>query len=185
MSLLLDFTTELNSFDTSYYSCALIKIWNSNPTKFAFDARGPCKSYKNKRTIIFKCWHLVFLVVEGRVEGLQLTRDWPGFARDFIGRAGRSQTCAAQPPGAPTQNRPMVRRTRLGQIYSTHLYHATDPLILKQFTYSYGSISPGRGKWSKCGFFFLELCCDQTVWLFSTVLKRFCLWHSKNVSFWS
>lgn len=26
MSLLLDFTIELNSFDTSYYSCAFIKI---------------------------------------------------------------------------------------------------------------------------------------------------------------
>ena len=29
----------------------------------------------------------------------------------------------------------------------------------------YGSISPGREKWSKCGIFFifLELCCDQKV----------------------
>ena len=155
MSLLLDFTIELNSFDTSYYSCAFIKIWNSNPTMFAFefDARLPRKCYQNNKIIIFTCWHLVFLVVEGRVEGLELTLDWPGFARAFIGRAGRSQTCAAQPPGAPTQNRPMVRHTRLGQIYSTHLYHATDPLILNQFTYSYGSISPRRGKWSKCDFF--------------------------------
>ena len=33
-------------------------------------------------------------------------------------------------------------------------------------------------------FIFLELRCDQTVrffQLFSTVLKRFCPWHSKNV----
>ena len=32
--------------------------------------------------------------------------------------------------------------------------------------------------------FFLELCCDQTVWFFqlvSTDLKRFCPGHSKNV----
>ena len=28
--------------------------------------------------------------------------------------------------------------------------------------YTYGSISPGQGKWSKCGIF-LELCSDQTV----------------------
>ena len=149
MSLLLDFTIELNSFDTSYYSCAFIKIPTQQSLRLMPEVR-----VKVIKTIIFTCWHLVFLVVEGRVEGLQLTRDWPGFARDFIGRAGRSQTCAAQPPGAPTQNRPMVRRTRLGQIYSTHLYHATDPLILKQFTYSHGSISPGREKWSKCVLFF-------------------------------
>ena len=50
----------------------------------------------------------------------------------------------------------------------------------------YGSISPGRGKWSKCdiSYIFLELCCEQTVWcfqLFSTVLKTFCQLHSKNV----
>ena len=55
---------------------------------------------------------------------------------------------------------------------------------------TYGSISPGRGKWSKCGIFFifLELCCDQTVWLFrlfSTFLKRFCLGILKMFSFWS
>ena len=33
----------------------------------------------------------------------------------------------------------------------------------------YGSESPGRGKWSKCGIFlvFLKLCCDQTVWFFN------------------
>ena len=52
---------------------------------------------------------------------------------------------------------------------------------------TYGSDSPGRGKWSKCGIFlfFLKLCCDQTVRVFqllSTVLKRFCLVHPKNVS---
>ena len=51
----------------------------------------------------------------------------------------------------------------------------------------YGSDSPGRGKWSKCGIFsfFLKLCCDQTVrffQLFSTVLKRFCPLDAKNVS---
>ena len=50
----------------------------------------------------------------------------------------------------------------------------------------HGSISPGRGKWSKCGIFslFLELRCDQTPWpiqLFSTVLKRFWPLDSKNV----
>ena len=54
----------------------------------------------------------------------------------------------------------------------------------KQSTYE--SDSPGRGKWSKCGIFFilLKLYCNQTVWifqLFSTVLKRFCPLHSKNV----
>ena len=53
--------------------------------------------------------------------------------------------------------------------------------------YPYGSISPERGKWSKCGIYFLffwELCCDQMVLffqLFSTDLKRFCPLHSKNV----
>ena len=50
---------------------------------------------------------------------------------------------------------------------------------------TYRSISLERGKWSKCGMFYvLELCCDQTVWLFrlfSTVLKRFCPGDSKNV----
>ena len=30
----------------------------------------------------------------------------------------------------------------------------------------YGTISPGRGKWSKGGIF-LVLCCDQTIWLFN------------------
>ena len=46
---------------------------------------------------------------------------------------------------------------------------------------AYGSdYSPGRGKWSKCGIF-LRLHCDQTVQLFSTVLKRFCPLDSKNV----
>ena len=51
----------------------------------------------------------------------------------------------------------------------------------------YGSDSPGRGKWSKCGIFsfFLKLCCDQTVRFFqllSIVLKRFCPLDAKNVS---
>ena len=51
--------------------------------------------------------------------------------------------------------------------------------------YTYGSDSPGRGKWAICGTFFkfLKLYCDQTVGLFqvlSTVLKRFCPVHPKN-----
>ena len=51
---------------------------------------------------------------------------------------------------------------------------------------TYGSISRGRGKWWKGGIFqfFLELCCDQTVWFFecfSTVVKKFWPLHSKNV----
>ena len=38
---------------------------------------------------------------------------------------------------------------------------------------TYGSISPGRGKRPKCGIFkiFLQLCCDQMVWFFSTFLN--------------
>jgi len=51
---------------------------------------------------------------------------------------------------------------------------------------TYESISPGRGKWSKCGIlkFLLELYCVHTArffQLFSTVLKRFCPLDSKNV----
>ena len=62
----------------------------------------------------------------------------------------------------------------------------TDPLQIAS-CYPYGSDSPGRGKWSKCGIFFifLKLCCDQTVRFFqllSTVLKRFCPLDAKNVS---
>ena len=61
----------------------------------------------------------------------------------------------------------------------------TDPLQIAS-CYPYGSDSPGRGKWSKCGIFlfFLKLCCDQTVIFFqplSTVLKRFCPLDAKNV----
>ena len=61
---------------------------------------------------------------------------------------------------------------------------------------SYGSFSPGRGKWAKSVwiFLFLKLHCDQTVWffkVFSTVLKRLCPLQSKNTfvypskNFWS
>merc|ERR1711963_362291 len=51
---------------------------------------------------------------------------------------------------------------------------------------TYGSISPGLGKWSKCGIFLLllELCCYITVCffnLFSTVLKKFCPLDSKKI----
>ena len=37
---------------------------------------------------------------------------------------------------------------------------------------TYRSISPWRGKWSKCGilFVFLELYCDQTVWFFPVTM---------------
>ena len=67
----------------------------------------------------------------------------------------------------------------LRNIYSIH--------TIRTVWRTYGSDSPGRGKWSKCGIFlfFLKLCCDQTVRVFqllSTVLKRFCLVHPKNVS---
>ena len=49
---------------------------------------------------------------------------------------------------------------------------------------------PRTGKMVKMWHFFnfFELCCDQMVWyfqLFATVPKRFCLWHSKKISFWS
>ena len=39
----------------------------------------------------------------------------------------------------------------------------------------YGSIWSGRGKWSKISIFkfFLELCCDQTVWLFQLFWRDF------------
>ena len=53
--------------------------------------------------------------------------------------------------------------------------------FVDQIVNAYGSdYSPGQGKWSKCGIF-LRLHCDQTVQLFSTVLKRFCPLDSKNV----
>ena len=48
--------------------------------------------------------------------------------------------------------------------------------------WTYGSISLGQGKWSNCGIFFFF---GALLWpnglIFSTVLKRFCPWHSKNV----
>ena len=58
-------------------------------------------------------------------------------------------------------------------------------LCVMLWIHTYGSFSPGRGKWAKCVlfFFFLKLHCDQTVWffkVFSTVLKRLCLLESKS-----
>ena len=55
----------------------------------------------------------------------------------------------------------------------------------KGFPDIYGSFSPGREFWPKCGPFLtkVEPSCDQTVrffQVFSTVLKRLCPLHPKN-----
>ena len=69
---------------------------------------------------------------------------------------------------------------------STFLLHFLPILFVLQLYLTNWLISPERGKWSKYGIFkfFLELCCDQTVWffhLFSPLLKRFCPSDSKIV----
>ena len=46
----------------------------------------------------------------------------------------------------------------------------------------YESDSPGRGNWSKCGIFsFFRALLWPSIWIFSTVLKRFCPLDSRNV----